>query len=161
MIGILSDTHDNLITLGRAAALFKSRGCALVLHAGDFVAPFAARELGAVGCPVKAVFGNCDGEIKGLKQTIRGWGEIRRAPFVFEWEGLRFLLTHLDGAVEGYAAEKAYDIIVFGHTHKPEVRSAGKALVINPGETCGWLHGKCTAALLDPVSRDVEIVTLG
>ncbi|OGD24130.1 MAG: hypothetical protein A2Y56_14515 [Candidatus Aminicenantes bacterium RBG_13_63_10] len=160
MIGILSDSHDNIIALGRAVALFRDRGCRLVLHAGDFVAPFAAKELAAARCPVKAVFGNCDGEVKGLTETVRDFGEVRRAPFIFKWEGLRFLLAHLDRMVEGYAAEKAYDIIIFGHTHKPEVRRAGSSLLINPGEAGGWLTGRSTVALLDPVSRSVEIAPL-
>jgi len=160
MIGIISDSHDNLVKIRQAVALFKDLGCRLVLHAGDFVAPFAARELQAVGCPVKAVFGNCDGEIGGLTRTIQGFGEIRPEPFIFDWEDRRFLLAHLDKSVARFAAEKSYDIIIFGHTHKPEIRETGRTLIINPGEAGGWLYGKSTVALLDPALRKAEIVPI-
>jgi hypothetical protein len=33
-------------------------------------------------------------------------------------------------------------------------------LILNPGETGGWLSGKSTAALLDPEKPEAEIVFL-
>jgi len=161
VIGILSDSHDNIYKVRRAAELFRSLGCNLVIHAGDFIAPFAAKELEAAGCPVKAVFGNCDGERDGLKKSIESFGEIADAPLVFDWERMRFLLTHLEGRVEEDLASQAYDVVIFGHTHDPVIRTAGKTTLINPGEAGGWLSGKCTAALFDPVSGNAEVVSLG
>jgi putative phosphoesterase len=158
LIGILSDSHDNRPAVGRAAALFKAAGCGLVVHAGDFVAPFAARELEVAGCPVRAVFGNCDGEKGGLEAALTGFGVIRKAPFGFAWGGLRFLVSHLDAPVAAYIKEKKYDIIIYGHTHKTEIRRAGRALVVNPGEAGGWLSGRSTVALLDTERLDAEIV---
>jgi predicted phosphodiesterase len=54
MIGILSDTHDNLNAIRRAVSFFRDAGCRLIIHAGDFVAPFAAKELAAANCPVSS-----------------------------------------------------------------------------------------------------------
>jgi putative phosphoesterase len=158
LIGILSDSHDNRPAVGKAAALFKAAGCGLVIHAGDFVAPFAARELKAAGCPVRAVFGNCDGEKSGLEAALAGFGAIRKAPFGFKWAGLAFKVTHLDAPVAAYIKEKKYDVVIFGHTHKPEVRRSGRSLIINPGEAGGWLTGRSTVALLDTEQLDAEIV---
>jgi len=159
-IGILADSHDNRPAMARAAALFRAAGCGLVIHAGDFVAPFAARELEKAGCPVRAVFGNCDGEKGGLEAALAGFGIIQKAPFGFAWAGLEFLVTHLDAPVLSYIKKKKYDVIVYGHTHNPEVRRAGRTLVINPGETGGWLTSRSTVALLDTDRKDAEIVGL-
>ena len=74
MIGILSDSHDNLPMIGRAVRVFNDAGCDLVIHAGDIVAPFAARALAGLRAPIKAVFGNCDGERKGLEEALSGLG---------------------------------------------------------------------------------------
>ena len=52
---------------------------------------------------------------------------------------------------------KRYDIVVRGHTHKPEIKKVGKTLVINPGEACGYLSGKRTIALLDLEKSKGEI----
>ncbi|MCX6564601.1 MAG: metallophosphoesterase family protein [Candidatus Aminicenantes bacterium] len=92
----MADSHDNLIAVRRAVELFKNAGCDLVIHAGDFVAPFAARELAKAGCPLKAVFGNCDGEKKGLAAAIQPFGEIREAPLKFKYNQINILVTHMN-----------------------------------------------------------------
>ncbi|KUK61823.1 MAG: Phosphodiesterase [Methanoculleus marisnigri] len=58
------------------------------------------------------------------------------------------------------AGRKAFDIVVHGHTHQAEVRTPGPTLVVNPGETCGYLTGRPTVAVLDTVSRNVELIDL-
>ncbi|HUT07704.1 MAG TPA: metallophosphoesterase [Candidatus Latescibacteria bacterium] len=160
MIGILSDSHDNLTRVREAVRLFNDAGCSLVIHAGDFVAPFTVDELRNLRAPVKAVFGNCDGERAGLAKAFEGLGELREAPLKFSHAGLRFLVCHLDSPVGLHLASKAYDVVVFGHTHKPLAERRGGVLLVNPGETGGWLSGKSTIALLDPAALAAEIITL-
>jgi len=160
VIGILADTHDNLGMVRRAVRLFNDMGCDLVIHAGDFVAPFAAAELRNLVCSVRAVFGNCDGEKAGLTRAFEGLGEIREAPDIFSHGGLRFLVSHMDGPVKRLMVAKACDVIVFGHTHKPFTERSDGILLINPGEAGGWLSGKSTVALFDPKNMSVDIVPL-
>jgi uncharacterized protein len=160
MIGILSDTHDNLVRVREAVRLFNDSACDLVIHAGDFVAPFTIEELRNLRAPLKAVFGNCDGERAGLARAFEGLGELRAAPLKFSHAGLRFLVCHLDARVERQLASKAFDVIVFGHTHRPLTELRDGVLLVNPGETGGWLRGKSTVALLDPAARTAEIITL-
>jgi putative phosphoesterase len=160
MIGAMSDSHDNLPAIRRAIAVFNDAHCDLVVHAGDIVAPFAAKELAALGCRVRAVFGNCDGEKPGLAAAIEAFGEIRDAPSAFPHSGKQILLCHLNFAVPEYVASGKYDIVVFGHTHKPEVIRQGRTLAVNPGETGGWLTGKSTVALVDPEKLEAEIIAL-
>ena len=160
MIGIISDTHDNLTAVRKAVRLFNDAGCSLVIHAGDFVAPFTARELHELAAPVKAVFGNCDGERAGLARAFDGLGELREAPHLFTHAGLRFLVCHLDRPVGRYLREHPCDVLVFGHTHKALIEKRGPTLLINPGEAGGWLGGRCTAALLDPETVEAAIVPL-
>ncbi len=160
MVGVIADSHDNVNQLRKAVSLFKRAGCKLVLHAGDFIAPFAARELRGLDCPVKAVFGNCDGEKTGLEKALEGFGEIAEAPLIFEHSGRRLLLVHYHFSVGQYVVSGNYNVIVFGHTHKPESRQENGVLVLNPGEAGGWLSGKATVALLDLEKLEAEIVPL-
>ncbi len=160
MIGVMSDSHDNLTMIRRAVTIFKDAQCDLVVHAGDIVAPFAVKELAALGCRVKAVYGNCDGEKPGLKMAIEPFGEIQEAPLVLSYAAKEFLLCHVDFPVPKYIASGKYDIVIFGHTHKPEVKKQGKTLAVNPGETGGWLTGRSTVALLDPTKLTAEIIGL-
>jgi putative phosphoesterase len=160
MIGIMSDSHDNLGAVKRAAALFHDAGCGIIIHAGDFVAPFSGKELKNAGVPIKAVFGNCDGEKKGLVAAIKPLGEIRKPPLIFNYNGINILVTHSDAPVKDLAAQQKYDVLIFGHTHVPEIKKDGNTLIINPGETGGWLTGKSTVALFDPKTRRGEIIVL-
>jgi len=160
MIGIMADSHDNLPAIKQAIRFFKKTECNLVIHAGDFIAPFSARELVSLSCPVKAVFGNCDGEKLGLEKTFRSFGEIKKAPLAFNHANINFLITHIHTSLESYLASGKYDVLIFAHTHKPEIREEKQTLLVNPGETGGWLSGKSTVALLDTKTLSAEIVTL-
>ncbi|MCX6559650.1 MAG: metallophosphoesterase [Candidatus Aminicenantes bacterium] len=160
MIGILSDSHDNLNAIRDAVRLIRAAGCDLLIHAGDFVAPFAAKELEDAGCPVRAVFGNCDGEKTGLRKALQPFGSIREAPLVLEHGGRKILVAHLDVSVAQYIANRGYDVVVYGHTHRAEVRRSGGTVIINPGETGGWVTKKRTIALYDPAAHEAEIIPL-
>jgi len=160
MIGIMADSHDNLHAVKKAVQLFKDAVCKLVIHAGDFVAPFAARELENLNCPVKAVFGNCDGEKKGLEKTVSSFGEIQKSPLLFSHDGLDFFVTHVPSGLKRHTASGKYDFIIFAHTHTPEVYKKGDTLLINPGETGGWVSGKSTVVLLDTEALSAEIIAL-
>lgn len=160
MIGVMSDSHDNILAIRRAAQFFNQASCDLVIHAGDFIAPFSVKELTKCSCLVKAVFGNCDGERKGLRKAFHSVGEIREAPLVFNHGNRRILISHLDSPVKSYLSSGEYDVIVYGHTHKPQVQNKRKTLVVNPGEAGGWVSGKSTVALLDTQKLTAEIVSL-
>lgn len=160
MIGIMADSHDNLHAIKQAIHFFREAKCKLVIHAGDFVAPFSAQELEVLSCPVKAVFGNCDGEREGLRQAFRSFGEIKEAPFILARSNLNFLITHVHSSLKTYLSSKKYQVIIFGHTHKPEIKKVKNTLLINPGETGRWLSGKSTVALLESKTLSAEIINL-
>ncbi|MFN3346920.1 MAG: YfcE family phosphodiesterase, partial [Candidatus Bipolaricaulaceae bacterium] len=92
LIGVLSDTHDNLANLRRFLALFRERGVELVLHAGDFVSPFTAEPFRETGLRVIGVFGNNDGDKLYLQERFRGLGELHHGPHELALGGRRVLL---------------------------------------------------------------------
>ncbi|MCI4445833.1 MAG: metallophosphoesterase [Candidatus Aminicenantes bacterium] len=159
MIGIMADSHDNLIAIRKAVEIFNQLSCSLVIHAGDIVAPFSAQELKNLHCPVKAIFGNCDGEKEGLSKVFREMniGEISPAPQMFTFEGLVFWLSHYP--VE-QPEKKGADVVIFGHTHRSQVNRNGNFLMVNPGETGGWVKGVSTVAVLDPKTLVVDVIIL-
>ncbi|MEM1767624.1 MAG: YfcE family phosphodiesterase, partial [Candidatus Bathyarchaeia archaeon] len=62
LIGLMSDTHDNLPMVEKAVSLLNDRKVELVLHAGDYVAPFVIPKLRELKAKVIGVFGNNDGD---------------------------------------------------------------------------------------------------
>ncbi len=158
-IGIISDSHDNRDAIHRAVELFNGTGCSLVIHAGDYVAPFTVREFGRLNCPFVGVYGNNDGERTGLEAQYAKIGAIHKAPHEFEYAGRCFVLMHEPYYLDDSLARDDVDVVIYGHTHKVDIRP-GKPLVINPGESCSWLSGQSTVVLLDPETLNTELVDL-
>lgn len=74
----------------------------------------ATQEICKVSCPVNAVFGNCDGEKKGLRKSFIGMGDIRDAPFRFTFQNLKFMRMHVPRNIASYASMGgAYHVIVY------------------------------------------------
>lgn len=162
-IGVMSDTHDRLPTFRQALAMFKRLNVGAILHAGDLVAPFAAKlltETELVGStPVFCVYGNNDGERDGLKQMLP---HITEGPMRLELPiasgGKRTIVMHHFIDWLKPADITGADVVITGHTHQPvndlrdvptTINPNGKQLYLNPGECCGWVSGHCTVALLD------------
>ena len=160
MIGIMSDSHDNLDAMTEAVKLFKERKVELVLHAGDFIAPFTVRCFEGLTARVFGVFGNNDGEKIHLKERYAPIGEIYNDPLIFKIHEKSIVVTHKPELVDPLAHSNKFDLIVYGHTHRADVRTIGKTLIINPGECGGWLHGTKSIAILDLDNMTPEIIEL-
>jgi predicted phosphodiesterase len=85
--------------------------------------------------------------------------EIYESPHSFDVGGKRILLVHEIGEVNARSIE-SHDFVIHGSSHLQSKRKVGNTLVINPGEACGWIHGKCTAAILDTETGEVEDISL-
>lgn len=162
-IGVISDTHDRLPTFRRAMALFRQLKVDAVMHAGDFVAPFAAKlllpEYSQLGdTPVHCVMGNNDGERAGLRKMLP---QLTDGPLVIDRAGRRIVMHHFIDWLEP-ADLKDADVVITGHTHEivnETIDHNGKPqLRLNPGECCGWLTDRCTIALLDLTELKAEVV---
>jgi len=156
LIGVISDTHDNLPMTARAVRELASRGVAMLIHAGDYVAPFTLRVVLRAGLPVVGVFGNNDGERAGLNKLC---GNIFQGPHRFEAAGRRIVVAHSPEEL-AEAIEPGDELAVCGHTHEPDIE-AGPPLTVNPGEAGGWLTGHATAAIVDLKAMNAEIIELG
>jgi len=164
LVGLIADTHDRLPMVEKAVKRLNEENVGLVLHAGDYVAPFVIRKFKNLKARLIGVFGNNDGDHELLKKRfsenkgleIRGnFGEITI-------DGLRVALLHghEEELLNALVETESFDVVVHGHAHKAEVYRKGKTLVVNPGEVCGYLSGKSTIALFDTVKREVKIVEL-
>ena len=154
-VGLVADSHDNLPLIRKAIEIFQDSSVRVLLHAGDFVAPFAAREFLNFRGEIISVYGNNDGEKRGLKEILPG---IKAGPLIVELDGRKILLSHDLTKVREENRRKV-DCIVFGHTHRPEVKGS-RPLLVNPGECGGWLFGRPTVALLDLDDLSVRILDL-
>ena len=163
MIGIMSDSHDNLDAIKDAVVFFNEKKVMAVLHAGDIVSPFTARAFKELDAKLYFVFGNNDGD----KVLLREWFEEFGAQSCGNFGDLTIGGQHIallhginEAEVKALAASGDFDIVIRGHTHDAGVEHIKSVPVVNPGETAGVLTGKRTVALLDTSTLDVEIVEL-
>lgn len=118
-LGVMADTHG----LVRPAVAEVLQRCDAIVHAGDFHCPAVLDALRAMA-PVYAVRGNND----------RAWAEALPRQLAFQVEGVRFLMAHdrRDLPPDGANAQ----VLVYGHSHRYEMREAEGRLYLNPG-SCG------------------------
>lgn len=159
-IGIFADAHDHIDNVRRAVAEFNTRGCTLVVFAGDFVSPLVLPPLRRLRCPMIACYGDNDGNKVGIAGGMRIVGVLGEPPLGIETDdGVRILVTHmlddLRGAIDGCHA------VISAHTHRAAIRYDEEGrLFINPGETSGWVFRKPTIALLQTQPLQAHIIPL-
>ena len=169
-VGIVADTHDHLDAIRRAVEIFNDEGIELLIHAGDFVAPFTEQPFRMLNAPLVGIFGNNDGDKLLLKEKYRenGVGELYEDPHEFELVTKRIIVTHRPKIVKALGASGVYDVIIYGHTHKAEIKHEStnsrdqgeRTWTINPGECCGYITKRKTVALLDLEKEEARIVEL-
>lgn len=120
-VGVLSDTHNLL----RPRVLERLAGCELILHAGDVGDLEILQRLRRIA-PVEAVRGNTDvgPTAEGLPESLTG-----------DLAGLPYCMVHRREDVDPAWIRRAR-LIVYGHTHRPELAWQGSCLLLNPG-ACG------------------------
>lgn len=163
LVGIMSDTHDNLSLVRKAVDTLNEKDVTLVLHAGDVVSPFVPKAFTDLRAPMIVTFGNNDAEREVLRKRFADIGKEVRGIFTdIEVGRIRLALTHGDerDLILSLIKSQYYHVVVHGHTHEAKTYISGNTLVINPGEVCGYLSGHSTIALLDPETRDTKIIEL-
>lgn len=161
-IGLMSDTHDRLDAIRRAVDFFNRAGVEHVLHAGDLVSPFTAREFHALRARLHIIWGNNDGDRELLRSKFGEIGAELLGDFAaLKFAGRRVALLHgtNQALIDALVKSGEFDVVVCGHTHEAKIVE-GQALVVNPGEVCGYLSGHQTVALLDLAALRPEIVEL-
>jgi hypothetical protein len=158
----MSDSHDYLPKIKRAVEVINGLNVELVLHAGDYCAPFAAGAYQGLKARLIGVFGNNDAEHELIKQKFNAIGHEIRGRFADVKAGdMKIAVTHGDEAdlLNSLKNSGAYNVVLHGHDHQASITKVGTVTVINPGEICGYLTGRYSVAVLDTqtsLSRIIE-----
>ena len=158
-VGIVSDSHDHRGAAEGALLLFRAEGVGMVLHLGDVCSPAVLVGYADPALPLRGVFGNCDSDRDGLQEATGG--AFRQGPHIETVGGRTILLAHSYDQLQGELSGRGrFDLVLFGHTHRPLTMRVGKALVVNPGESCGLVRGMNTCAIVDLATMEPRIVEI-
>jgi len=160
-VGLMADSHDRIPAIAELLRQMREEGATLVLHAGDFISPLSFKPFEDMHMTLQGVFGRNDGDPQGLlARAGAGLGmEIFESPHSFDIAGQQIMLVHDIGEVAKRSV-KNHSVVVHGFTHQQSLKDQGDALVVNPGEACGWLYGTPQAAILDLDAKKVEFLSL-
>ena len=162
MIGAMADTHDRLDAVSKAISFFNSQQVTDVLHAGDLVSPFVAPLFSELKAKLHYIWGNNEGDHEFIKVRFADIGVTPLGDFAaLELGGKKIALLHgtHQEVVDSLIDSGHYYLVVRGHSHRAEIIES-KALVVNPGEVCGYLTGRQTVALIDLDKMQGRVVEL-
>ncbi|MCL4560999.1 MAG: metallophosphatase family protein [Chloroflexi bacterium] len=118
-IGIIADTHG----LMRAEALQALAGVDHIIHAGDVGKPVVLEELRRIA-PLTVVRGNVD----------RGdWANALPATATLQVGETWIYVLHDLNTMELDPSEARFQVVVSGHTHRPQIEKREGILWVNPG----------------------------
>jgi putative phosphoesterase len=156
IIGILSDTHDQVARTSKAVAILVKAGAEVLVHCGDITRPPVVLECS--GLPCYYVFGNNDFDHDALGRAIRETaGTSLGRGGLIELGGKKIAVTHGDSMTEiRRLVGLDPDYFLSGHSHVAADERHGAARWINPGA----LHRapKFSAAVLDLASDTLEFL---
>ena len=119
LIGIISDTHGRLPQ--SISNVFKKTD--LIIHAGDIGDPKIIDALEKIA-PTRAVRGNMD---------MGKWARHLRQNETIKINRKRLYVIHDVFKLDINAESDNYHVVIYGHTHRPQVEKQQGILYVNPG----------------------------
>ncbi|MFA6533906.1 MAG: YfcE family phosphodiesterase [Patescibacteria group bacterium] len=163
LFAIISDSHDNVPNIDEMLTLVKAAGIENILHCGDVCASSVLKYLAEnFDGQIHLVFGNVDGDHGHLQdkeadfpKKIKIYGETGELTL----DKLKIAFTHHPEPAKLLAETGKYDLVFYGHTHKPWEEMVGKTKLLNPGTLAG-LFARPTFAIYDTATNKAELKLL-
>ncbi len=160
LLGIISDTHNDIEATEKAIALFRERGITVIAHAGDITSPRMLEYLKGFTCYV--VLGNgdlIDAEDIRERADKLGFNPVKEM-VEFTLDSKSFVMFHGNDVpmYRSALASGKYDYIIKGHTHYFENYVSNGCRIINPGAVYG--HDESSVVILDIESDRIEKISL-
>jgi putative phosphoesterase len=158
-LGILADTHDELVRTLLAVQLLRDAGAEALIHCGDLASPPIVQAIAAL--PAWFALGNHDADmVPALQKAAAEFGAV-----CLGWGGVVELGGRRVGVAHGHMSTDVRrvlagrpDYLLSGHAHFPSDAVVGAVRRINPGA----LHraDKFTVALLELTSGELQVLNV-
>ena len=161
-IGIISDTHNNSGNAARAREIFHDKDVLYILHAGDITSPATAVEFIQLdGAKPIMTFGNCDFDREIIKDVIEEFGGICVDCYQGNLDSRKIFMAHNPHNLQSLIDSGEYDLVIYGHTHKQDIRKIANTLVVNPGPSRDrFLHSAPEIVIVNLEDMSYETVAI-
>lgn len=123
---IVSDTHGSIHNFDKV--IEREKNIDLFLHMGDVEHDEDYMEA-VLDCPVHIVAGNND-----FFSSLPGEKMIQIGKYkVFMTHGHGYYVSFDTRRLKEAALARGADIVMYGHTHRPDIDLEGEVIVVNPG----------------------------
>jgi len=160
-IAIISDTHDNLKTFEKAINWINKENIKLILHCGDISSQETidmAENL--FKGEIKFVKGNADYKLYDLPEKIEIEIPARNVSHSDAGgDKKKIVFCHFPDIAKRLTESKKFDLVFYGHTHKPWEEKIGNCRFVNPGELAGQIF-KPTFAIYNTETDLLELKIL-
>jgi hypothetical protein len=146
----------------KAIKWMQKQNIQLILHCGDIGNPESLKEsLENFKGEFFGVFGNMDADYKILVEEYNKIQNVKIVEKVLETkiENKNIAITHKPDDAKKLAESQKFDLVFYGHTHKPWEEKVGNCRFINPGELAGQIF-KPTFAIYDTETDLLELKIL-
>ena len=147
-IVIVSDTHNNWTNFKKTIEWVKKEKIKLILHCGDICSQETIND-------AEKLF---DGEIKFVKGNA-DWQMDLPEKTELEFNNRKIAFTHFPEIAKKLAQSGSFDLVFYGHTHRPWDEKIGDTHMINPGELAGQFY-KPTFAVYDTDTEELQLKIL-
>ena len=161
-IAVMADIHGNMAFLERAKKIIDDQKIDIVLVCGDIQSEDTFRELDNWSQKVYVAFGNADYGLREMLDQGILWAEHMEIFLdygVLNIGGAKVAFCHYPKFAQKLAESGRFDVIFYGHSHKPWEEKIGRTILLNPGEIQAR-DGKPTFALYDIAKMKAELVLL-
>ena len=151
LIGVVSDTHNNIKNIKKIIYLFNEEQVDLVIHTGDISKATTLGVFSNLNSPLVGVFGNNDRIEEGLKEVCSEYNfNFQEPPLSLTLENKKVAVFHEPELIEAYIKDNQdIDLVLHGHTHRYKEESVDNIIYFNPGESAGSMEGKNAIGLID------------
>ena len=147
-IAIVSDTHNNMANFKKAIKWANKEKIKLILHCGDICSQKTINEaIKLFKGEIKFAKGNGDHELD-LPEKVE-----------LEFNRRKIAFCHFPDIAKKLAQSGKFDLVFYGHSHRPWDEKIGNTHMINPGELAGQFY-KPTFAVYDTTSGSLELKIL-
>ncbi len=162
LIGIFSDSHDNLVNIQKFLDYAENNNFAELIFCGDLCAPATLKKAIAPNFKktIHMIMGNvADRDL--LPQVAASIPQVKfygdQGEFVID--DLKIAINHYPQAAKELASSGKYDFVFYGHNHTPWEEKIGQTVLANPGTLAG-LFNKATFAVLDTKTKNLSLKIL-